>query len=675
MTAALPLPALVGLEHAIQALLLLAVEPRLRGAVFAAPAGTGKSSLARGFHALVRAGDEGPGAGGSGLEADSPLSAPSPQPLPPFVDLPLGSDEESMLGGLDLEATLRAGRRVARAGLLARAHGGVVYADQINLLADAAANLLLGALDSGEVRLEREGLSLRAPARFCLLGSYDPAEGAPRRHLLDRVGLLVSLPATSDEGSRHRVIRHNLGAKGWGLGEDGAKNQEPRTENQESASGDAARSAPPSGNSKLNTQNSTLSSLWEEEAEAMGALVGHARALLPGVRIAEEQIGQIAAAALAFGVEGHRADAFAVYAACAAAALGLRDEVDQADVELALRLVVLPRATRLPAPPEEAGPPPEEPPAPSPPPEQDDRPPDDAAQQPEADTAPEEQVLAALAAELPAELEELPFRALRRGRAGSRGSTGGARGRHIRSAPGDPRRRRLDIAATLRAAAPWQPLRRPSHTAPAPTVVLRADDLRVKQFRSKAGALFCFAVDASGSMALHRMRQAKGAVHALLQKAYVHRDRVALLAFRGCRADLLLPPSQSVELARRALDLLPTGGGTPLAAALLAALDVARQARSRGIMQTVLVLLTDGRANVGLRAGRAGVEEELRTLGRSVAAAGIRAMVVDTQRSYLSRGEARRLAEWLGGQYVYLPNAKGEQIAEMAEKASHTNFG
>lgn len=162
------------------------------------------------------------------------------------------------------------------------------------------------------------------------------------------------------------------------------------------------------------------------------------------------------------------------------------------------------------------------------------------------------------------------------------------------------------------------------------------------------------------------MRQAKGAVQALLQKAYVHRDRVALLAFRGQNAELLLPPSQSVELARRALDLLPTGGGTPLAAALLAAIEVAQQARARGIMQTVLVLLTDGRANIGLRAGREGVADELQTIGRAVVAAGIQTIVVDTQRTYLSRGEARKLAEWLAGEYVYLPNAQGEQIAALA---------
>lgn len=285
-------------------------------------------------------------------------------------------------------------------------------------------------------------------------------------------------------------------------------------------------------------------------------------------------------------------------------------------------------------------------------------------------------MLSALAAELPAELDQLPFRAFRRGRSGSRGTTSARRGRHLRSVPGDVRRNRVDISATLRAAAPWQELRQQGAGVPAPgqqgNLHLRGEDLRIKQFRSKAGALFCFAVDASGSMALHRMRQAKGAVHSLLQKAYIHRDRVALIAFRGTRAEVLLPPSQSVELARRALDLLPTGGGTPLAAALLQALDVAQQARSRGIMQTVLVLLTDGRANIGLRAERGEVVEELRAIGCHLAEAGLRSIVVDTQRSYLSRGEARRLAEFLGGTYVYLPNAKGEQIATAAMDAAST---
>ncbi|MCS6940823.1 MAG: magnesium chelatase ATPase subunit D [Roseiflexus sp.] len=598
---ALPLSALVGLELAQQALLLLAVEPRLRGIAVGAPAGAGKSSLARGMRDLLCSGER----------------------SVPFVELPLGVDEAGLLGGLDIEATLRAGRRVARAGALARADGGILYADQVNLLPDAIINPLIAAIDTGEVRLEREGLSIQSPARFVFIGSYDPAEGLPRRHLLDRLGLLLVLPRTMNEQARAEVVRRNL--------------------------------------------RQAAAQAYADDLDLLRGLVQAAREQLPQVRIEDEQIEQLVAMAALCGVEGHRADAFAVYAACAAAALGLRDRVEQEDLELAVRLVILPRATRLPPPPE---PPPDEEPPP-PPPSDADNDTSDAPPEPLSDdelTIPPEQVLSALAAELPVELEQLPFRALRRGKTGSRGTVAGKRGRHIRSIPGDPRRGRIDVSATLRAAAPFQPLRRAQTGTDAASarVLLRGDDLRIKQYRSKAGALFLFAVDASGSMALHRMRQAKGAVHALLQKAYVHRDRVALLAFRGQNAELLLPPSQSVELARRALDLLPTGGGTPLAAALLAAIEVAQQARARGIMQTVLVLLTDGRANVGLRAGREGVAEELQTLGRAVVAAGIQTIVVDTQRTYLSRGEARKLAEWLAGEYVYLPNAQGEQIAALA---------
>lgn len=606
MTNHLPFPALVGLETAQQALLLLAVEPRLRGVVLAAPAGTGKSSLARGLRGLLK-------------ERDTP-----------FVELPANADIDNLLGGLDLEATLLCGWPVVRPGILARAHNGIAYVDGINLLTDASANLLLAVLDEGEVRVEREGASLRAPARFSLIGAYDPAEGAPRNHLLDRVGLLATLPGNAEAAQRSEVIRRNL---------------------------------------KLKPE------AWADDLDLIYGLVQAAREQLPAVIIHPEQIEGLSRLSLLYGVQGHRVDLFAVYAACAAAALALRDTVEDEDLEVAARLVILPRATRIPPPPSEAAPPPPAQDQPAPTSEMEE----EAEQDEEAPPTPPgpstEQLLSALASELPETLEDLPFRNLRRGRSGSRGSTDAKRGRHVRSLPGDPRRHRIDAAATLRAAAPWQRVRRATdRRSPFPkganerAVVVRFGDVRVKHLRSKAGALFCFAVDASGSMAIHRMRQAKGAMHTLLQKAYINRDRVALIAFRGAKAELLMPPTQSVELARRALDRLPTGGGTPLASALLLACDVARQARQRGILQTVLILLTDGRANVGLQAG-GDLQAELEQLGRHIIAAGIHTVVVDTQRSYLSQGQARRLAGWLGGEYAYLPQASGEQIADLAAQA------
>lgn len=593
----LPFQALVGLDLAQQAMMLLAVEPQLRGVVLAATAGTGKSSLARGIQPLME--DE-----------------------TPFVELPTSVDVENLLGGLNLDATLRQGQLVMQPGVLARADGGIIYIDGLNLLTDSSANLLLSVLDQGEVRVEREGISLRSAARFRLIASYDPAEGVPRQHLLDRVGLIVPLPGLLDVAQRTAVIQNNLRAS---------------------------------------------AEMWDDEREFAIGLVKTAREQLPTVQISDVQLRMLSVTALQYGVQGHRVDLFAARAARAAAALNLREVVEDEDLQLAARLVILPRATRIPETPPENAPPPPPPPPPPETADSDSNEEEGETQLPEQLLPPPEQILEALESALPETLEELPFQMVRRGRAGSRGSTEGKRGRHIRSVPGDPRRHRIDIVATLRTAAPWQPYRRANQAGDGQqrNVYLEGSDIRVKQYRSKAGALFCFAVDASGSMALHRMRQAKGAVHALLQQAYVNRDRIALIAFRGNQAELLMPPTQSVELAKRALDVLPTGGGTPLASALLLADDVAQQAASRGIFQTVLVLLTDGRANIPLREGE-NAQEELQKIGRYIAEASIQVIVVDTKRNYLSRGEAKTLADWLGAEYAYLPNASGEQIADLA---------
>ena len=592
------MPALVALDAPRLALMLLAIEPRLRGVAFAGPAGSGKSALLHGLHDLL--------------------------PDLPFEQLPIGADDEALLGGLDLEATLARGTRVVRTGLLARADGGVLAVEDCNLLPESAANQLLGALDSGEVRIEREGLSLRSPCRLRLVATFDPAEGAPRAHLLDRLGLIVALPRPGAAAARAEVVRRHL---------------------------------------------SPDEDLWQEDLGLLRDVVATARAGLAEVELGDRQARELAAAALAFGVQGHRADLFAQLVARASAALALRDRVEREDLELAVRFVLAPRATRN----ADATPPePPQPPTEAPPPPQDPTR-DDATHDglPEPDEMQlGDEVLAALATDLPDVLATLPFRAAHGGRSGSRGSTDGRRGRHVASVPGTPREGRLDVIATLRIAARGQRLRAPHPARVGGRIVVRAEDLRVKRFRDKAGALFLFAVDASGSMALNRMRQAKGAVHALLERAYVNRDRVALMSFRGQGAELLLPPTGSVELLRRAVDQIPTGGGTPLAATLVAALDVAQQARRRGLQNVVLVLLTDARANVGLKADRAGVEDELRQLATAAAATGLKSLVIDTQRSYLSQGSAQKLASWLGGQYLYLPGADGSAIAAAARTAA-----
>ncbi len=568
--------------------MLLAVEPRLKGVVFSGPPGSGKSALLRGFQEL--------------------------EPALPCVHVPLGCDQDGLLGGLDLEATLNQGTRVLRAGALMRANGGAVLLDACNLLGNGADTVIMSALEDGEVRLEREGLSLRAAAKFRLVAGYDPAEGNPRAHLLDRIGLIVTMPDLSRAEARAAILRRHMGA------------EDPE---------------------------------WVDELELMRGLITTAREILPDVRISDDDQAQLVAASLSLGVEGHRADLFAVLAARASAALALRDRVEREDIALALRLAILPRATRLPEPqstPQAAPEIQEQPSAPDP----------DEALPGEDSLELTEDVLDALAVSAPADLGSLPFAQSRRGRSGSRGSTDGKRGRHIASIPGALKGNRIDVIATLRSAAPWQKLRERRNGQ----LAIRAEDIRIKRFKSKAGALFIFAVDASGSMALNRMREAKGAVHGLLEQAYVNRDRVALISFRGQEADLLLSPTGSVELLRRAVDRIPTGGGTPIASTLLLSMEIASQARRRGFENVVLVMLTDGRANVGLKADRAGVEDEVRQIAAATQASGIKSLLIDTQRSFLDHGAGQKLAAWLGGQYLYMPNAKATTIAQAAKQAA-----
>ena len=585
---------IVGMDVAKRALLLLAVNPALAGVAIAAPVGSGKSTLARAFAALLPAGT-------------------------PFVELPVGATEDSVLGGLDLEATLAAGRRVIARGLLARAHGGVLYADGLNLLDERAIAHLISALSDGVVRVERDGLSEVHPARFLLVGTYDPVEGEVRRGLLDRIGLIVPLLPQTGERERAEVVRRNL-------------------------------AHPPNGDA-------------EDETTMLRAMIADAREHLPTVHIAEEQMQALVQTALSLGVEGNRADVFAVQAALAKAALDGREAVDDDDLKLAVRLVLLPRATRMPA--QEA---PEQRERETTPHAQGDQPGDPNAPNPAQATL-EELLLEAATVDLPAGLLDLPFAGKRRSHGGSRGAAlSSRRGRFVRAVAGDPRGQRIALLPTLIAAAPWQKVRRAKRNVGA-RLDIRREDIRVKRFRDKAGTLYIFVVDASGSMAINRMREAKGAVVRLLQDAYVHRDQVGLIAFRGQQAQVLLEPSQSVERAKRALDVLPTGGGTPLASALLAAWRMAQQARARGIAQVTLVLMTDGRGNVPLRAApaappsRAEIQAELQQIATCIRAEGIQAVVIDTQVNYLSQGEAARLASWLGGRYVYLPNAKAAQIA------------
>jgi len=619
-----PLAAVVGLDLAKRALLLLAVEPRLKGALIASGPGTAKSTLARAYPLILP-----PGRGAN------PQPPAADHRRMPYVELPLGITEDRLLGSLDLELTLATGRRQLKPGLLNEAHGGVLYVDSFNLLDNSVINHLGCALSDGQVVLEREGLSGVYPADFLLVGTYDPSEGEVPPSLSDRVGLLVTEGPSQSSDARTEILSRV-----------------------------AHYERDPSGFARQ----------YEESTVMLRALIASSRERLPAVQVTAADQRRLMLLAVQLGVEGNRADIFALRAARASAALAGRAQIEEEDLETAVKLVLAPRALVIPTPPTPedereaqsssvAQPPP---PAPE---DHASEPPNTQHSAPNTQSF-EQLLIQALDTPLPQGLLAVPRRFQRGSSVGSRGETlNRSRGRYVKSTPGRPGDGKIAVDATLRAAAPAQVLRRRSGAGKA--IIVEPGDLRFKRFKQKAGMLFIFAVDASGSMALNRMNQAKGALGRLLKEAYVHRDKVALLSFRGQQADLLLPPSQSVERAKRSLDALPVGGGTPLAAGLLAALNLAKRARGAGIRQVMLVLFTDGRANVGLKTDAADlfirrqkIQEELEQVGAALQREAVTSLIVDTQIHFTSRGEGRRLADLLGGRYVYLPRASTAEVSE-----------
>jgi magnesium chelatase subunit D len=546
---------------------LLAVDPglgcRLRG---------GPGPMRDGFLAALRA----------GLPNDAP-----------WQKLPAGVTDDRLLGGLDLAATLAAGKPIAERGLLARCDGGVVIAAMAERLDQGVAARIGAVLDSGQVSAEREGFSHRQASRIGVVALDEGIDETPPASLLDRLAMILETDAVAGE-------------------------------------------------------------LPEPDMAALNA----ARALLPRVRVTETQIGALVVAAVQLGVPAMRAPMQALRAAKAAAALAGRTEVADEDLQIAGRLVLGPRATQLPAPPEPEPPPPENPD------------PEDPAEQKQETGQLADSVVDAARATMPADL----LAALTQGGAlrSRDGGTAGAvrrapnRGRPIGARIGVPRGgARLHILATLRAAAPWQKLRQAS----AGRVQVRKDDFRIRRFTQRTRTTTIFVVDASGSTALNRLAEAKGAVELLLAECYVRRDRVALLSVRGQGAELLLPPTSSLARAKRCLAGLPGGGGTPLASGITAALGLAIGIQREG--QTPLaVFLTDGRANIALdgKHGRPGAESDALQAAGAWRESGFAALVVDT--APRPHPFARKLAEAADARYLPLPQASAGTLSAAVRLAA-----
>ncbi len=697
---AFPLAAITGHSLLKLSLLLAAVDPSLGGVIIAGGRGTGKSVLARGLHTLLppievldnesiletlskRNSNTSLRPIGRNLDPDKPEEwdistnklleeaigsdylnqideIPKKVKEAPFIQVPIGITEDRLVGSIDVAASLSTGEQVFQPGILAEAHRGVLYIDDINLLDDGIVNLVLEAIGREQNNIERDGLSLSHPCKSLLIATYNPEEGALRDHVLDRFAIVLSADQSIDNAQRVEITKSVLS----------------HAEN-----------------------NIKFSEKWSEESDNLSTQLILARQWLKDVKITKEQITYLVNEALRGGVEGHRSELFAVKVAKANAALRGDENVNSEDLKVAVRLVILPRAMQIPPDDDDIQPPPPEDQSPPPPPqsnneesepetsendnEQDQEQEEDNFDGEEESTPeiPEEFILDPEACMVDPDLLLFSSAKAKSGNSGSRSVIfSDSRGRYVKPIIPRGKVKRIAVDATLRAAAPYQKSRRLRH--PNKSIVIEENDFRAKLLQKKAGALVIFLVDASGSMALNRMQSAKGAVIRLLTEAYENRDEVALIPFRGNQAEVLLPPTRSITAAKRRLETMPCGGGSPLAHGLTQSAKVAKNALSTGdIGQVIVVGITDGRGNVplGLSLGQTEVEEkeidnanlkqEVLDIAAKYPMLGIKLLIIDTERKFIASGFGKELADAAQGKYVQLPKATDKAIAAMALNA------
>ncbi|MGY1664716.1 putative cobaltochelatase [Geodermatophilus sp. SYSU D00696] len=667
-----PFGAVVGMDDMRLALLLNAVSPAIGGVLVRGEKGTAKSTTVRALAAVLPPVAVVPGCRfACDPAAPDPACPDGPHDAVPghtrparLVELPVGASEDRVVGSLDLERALTEGVKAFEPGLLAAAHRGVLYVDEVNLLHDHLVDLLLDAAALGTAYVEREGVSVRHAARFLLVGTMNPEEGELRPQLLDRFGLTVEVAAPRDPAERAEVVRRRF-----------------------------AFDADPAG----------FAAAWAAEEAALASGIAAARARLPRVTLSDAALRQVTAVCAAFDVDGLRADLVTARTAIAHAAWCGREEVTEDDVRVAARLALPHRRRRNPfdAPgldedtleqaledsrpdddppqgPDDGGAPPPSPPpgdgagdgdGPDSPSRSRDLDGDTPAQAPRSRDLDEGDERgdggATPAAERAAVAPGDPFRARRlevpgigAGAAGRRSRARAERGRVVGSTRPSGPVTRLHLVDTVLAAAPHQTAR--GRTGPGLRV--HRGDLRQATLEGREGNLVLFVVDASGSMGSRsRMAAVKGAVLSLLLDAYQRRDKVGLVTFRGADAELALPPTWSVEAAAARLRELPTGGRTPLGAGLLRAAEVLRVERVRDPRRRpLLVVVTDGRAT-GVRGSDA--LGTAHAAARRLAAEGSAAVVVDCESGPVRLGLAGVLGAHLDARTLRLEELAADALA------------
>jgi magnesium chelatase subunit D len=644
-----PFAALVGQERLKKALILNAVNPLIGGVLIRGEKGTAKSTAARGLAELL---PPIPMVSGCPFHCDPEKSElmcdacrrrqlegevlPRRERPMPVVDLPLGTTEDRLLGTIDIERAIKSGEKHFEPGLLAAANRGILYVDEVNLLDDHLVDVLLDAAAMGVNVVEREGISFIHPARFILVGTMNPEEGELRPQLLDRFGLCVEVTGLHNLQARMDVVARRL-----------AFEADPEE----------------------------FAARWLGEQEALRQAILTARELLPRVGYGADILRLITAICLDQGVDGHRADIYMLKVARTLAAYRGRVEVADPDVREAAELVLPHRLRRQPFSDSEMDENKLE--------ETFRKHQEELEQRRRSQPQPEPgapagekdavqligEVTVAPGATFPVKpLDLAPERKTqkapgRRTRAQSDDRTG----RYVRptlhqSGPPD-----LAIDATIRAAAPFQLVREKGNLA----LAISEPDLRYKVREKRIGRHILFVVDASGSMGADvRMAETKAAILSLLIDAYQRRERVGLIIFRGREAKLTLPFTHSVEMAQRHLTQLPTGGKTPLPHALKLALEVLKQEKARQPQDVfLLVLVTDGRANISLGAGRP--MAEVKELSAQLKTLGVNSLILDTESfaPCLDLGCLPELSRIMGGSYHSLTSIRAPEMVARVEAA------